>query len=457
MGGALADDSCMAAKTFRAWEIEQARLFPPSVRDFVPEGHLAHMVRDLVRDELDLGPIFAKYEELRGCPPYHPTMMTALLLYGLCRGVYSSRKLEQACEERVDFMAVTGMGKPDHSTICKFRSDHREELSHLFVQVLALCRDAGIAKLGHVALDGTKIKANASKHAAMSYGRMKKAEPELAAIVEEWLEKSRTTDEREDAEYGPDRRGDEMPPHVLAKIKKLAKIRRAKGQMEEDAREKAKRVAEERVSREAETGRVPGGRKPRALSGEPEDRSQVNFTDPESRIMKTANGYIQGYTGQAAVDAESQVIVACTLNNEQSDQEQLEPLVDQIEENLGQRPCEVSADAGYCSESNLEALETRGIRGYVATGRQRHGTASATGTGAKRGGPRTSAMRTRLRRGGFRSRYRLRKQSVEPVFGQIKECRGFRQLLHRGLERAKAEWIMLCTAHNLLKLVAARQ
>jgi transposase len=447
----------MGSKTFRAWEIDQTRLFPPSVRDFVPQGHLAHLVRDLVRDELDLGPIIAKYEELRGCPPYHPAMMTALLLYALCRGVYSSRRMEQACEERVDFMAVTGMGKPDHSTICKFRNDHREELSQLFLQVLALCREAGIAKLGHVALDGTKIKANASKHAAMSYGRMKKAEPELAAVVEEWLEKSRTTDESEDAEYGPDRRGDEMPPHALAKIKKLAKIRAAKAKIEEKAREEAERVAEERASRQAETGQTPRGRTPKALSGEPDDKPQANFTDPESRVMKTADGYLQAYTGQAAVDAESQVIVACTLNNEQSDQEQLEPLLDRIEENLGQLPSEISADAGYCSESNLEALEARGIRGYVATGRQKHGTASATGTDAKRGGPRTKAMRARLRRGGFRSRYRLRKQSVEPVFGQIKECRGFRQLLHRGLEKASAEWTMLCTAHNLLKLVAARQ
>jgi transposase len=452
----MSDDPYMGSKTFRAWEIDQARLFPPTVKDFVPEGHLAHLVRDLVRDELDLGRIFAKYEELRGYPPYHPTMMTALLLYALCRGVYSSRRLEQACEERVDFMAVTGMSKPDHSTICKFRSDHRQELAQLFVQVLAMCRDAGIAKLGHVALDGTKIKANASKHAAMSYGHMKKAEPELAAVVEEWLERAHTADESENTEHGPNR-GDELPPHVLEKIKKLAKIRAAKAGIEEKARVDAERVAEERASREAETGRAPRGRAPKALSGEPEDKEQANFTDPESRIMKTANGYMQAYTGQAAVDADSQVIVACTLNNEQSDQEQLEPLIDQIEEHLGRRPCEVSADAGYCSESNLEALEARGIRGYVATGRQKHGTTSATGTGPKRGGPRTNAMRARLRRGGFRSRYRFRKQSVEPVFGQIKECRGFRQLLHRGLEKAKAEWIMLCTAHNLLKLVAARQ
>ena len=196
----------MSEKTFRPWEIDQTWLFPPSVRDFVPDGHLAHVIRDVVREELDLSAIFSHYTELRGYPPYHPTMMVALLLYAMCRGVYSSRRIEIACEERVDFMAVTGMAKPDHSTVCKFRNDHRDALAALFVQVLALCREAGIAKLGHVALDGTKVRANASKHAAMSYARLKKAEPELAALVEEWLEKSRDRDERDDAEHGEDRR-----------------------------------------------------------------------------------------------------------------------------------------------------------------------------------------------------------------------------------------------------------
>ncbi len=446
----------MTKKTFRRWEIDQARLFPPSVRDFVPEGHLARLVSELVRDELDLSAVYAKYTELRGYPPYHPAMMVSLLLYALCRGIYSSRKIEQACEERVDFMAVTGMEKPDHSTICQFRSDHREALAGLFVQVLALCRDAGIVKLGHVALDGTKVRASASKHAAMSYGRMRKAEPELAAIVEEWLDAARHTDQSEDAEHGEGRRGDELPPHIRSKIAKLAKIRAAKAALEAAARAEAERLAAERAAKEAERGKKLPGRPPKALDGVPDDKAQQNFTDPQSRIMKTRNGFEQSYNAQAAVDATAQVIVAHGLVNQQNDVHCLEPLLDQLEQSLGARPKEVSADSGYCSEGNLELLEERGIRGYVATGRQKHGTTSATSGDTKGKGPLTEAMRTRLRRGGHRSRYRLRKHVVEPVFGQIKEARGMRRFLHRGLEKVAAEWTMLCTAHNVLKLVAAR-
>jgi transposase len=434
----------------------QARLFPPSVRDFVPEGHLARLVSELVRDELDLSAVYAKYTELRGYPPYHPAMMVSLLLYALCRGIYSSRKIEQACEERVDFMAVTGMEKPDHSTICQFRGDHREALAGLFVQVLALCRDAGIVKLGHVALDGTKVRANASKHAAMSYGRMRKAEPELAAIVEEWLDAAQHTDQSEDAEHGKDRRGDELPPHIRSKIAKLAKIRAAKAALEAAAQAEAEQLAAERAAKEAERGKKLSGTRPKALDGVPNDKRQQNFTDPQSRIMKTRNGFEQSYNAQAAVDATAQVIVAHGLVNQQNDVHCLEPLLDQLEQSLGVQPKEVSADSGYCSEGNLELLEERGIRGYVATGRQKHGTASATSGDTKGKGPLTEAMRTRLRRGGHRSRYRLRKHVVEPVFGQIKEARQMRRFFHRGLEKVAAEWTMLCTAHNVLKLLAAR-
>jgi len=454
--GAVDESYMETRKTFRPWEIDQARLFPPSVRDFVPDGHVAHFVRDLVREQLDLSAVYAKYTELRGYPPYHPAMMVALLLYALCRGVYSSRRMEQACEERVDFMAVTGMAKPDHSTICQFRNDHRAALADLFVQVLALCRDAGIAKLGHVALDGTKIQANASKHAAMSYGRMRKAEPDLAALVEEWLDTSQRTDDDEDAEHGKDRRGDEMPPHIKAKIAKLAKIRAAKASMEAQAKAEAERLATERAAKEAERGRPVPGRRPKALDGEPEDKTQQNFTDPESRIMKTRNGFEQSYNAQAAVDSEHQVIVAHDLTNRQNDMDCLVPLLDEIEAHLGERPKEISADAGYCSEANLAVLEERGVRGYVATGRQKHGTTSPT-SGDNRGNrPHVRAMRQRLKQGGHRSRYRLRKQVVEPVFGQIKEARGMRRFLHRGLEKVAAEWAMICMAHNLLKLAVAR-
>ena len=448
----------MSDKTFRPWELDQQMLFPPSVRDFVPEGHLAHFVRDVVRDDLDLSAILARYTERRGQPPYHPALMTSLLLYAYSRGIYSSRRIERACEERVDFMALTGGEKPDHSTICQFRSDHRDALTELFVQVLSLCRDAGMVKLGHVALDGTKIKANASKHSAMSYARMKKLEPELAALVEEWMREANCADEAEDDEHGPGRRGDEMPEHIRQKMKKLLKMREAMARMEAEAKEEAARVKRWREEREKELGHKLGGPKPKALSGEPEDKAQSNFTDPESRIMKTRNGYEQAYNCQAGVDDGHQVIVCHGVTAKQNDHDELEPMMDQTEENTGSMPKETSADTGYCSDENIEALEKRGIRGYIATGRQKHGSSSPTGEEAeeRRQGPRTKAMRARLRRGGWRSRYRLRKYTVEPVFGQIKEARGFRQFLRRGLKNVSGEWALICTVHNLLKLANFR-
>ncbi len=444
----------MSNKTFRCWEPDQEVLFPPSIKDFVPHNHLAHFVRDLVRNDLDLSGILARYSELRGQPPYHPALMTSLLLYGYSRGIYSSRRIERACEERVDFMALTGGEKPDHSTICQFRSDHRDALSELFVQVLALCRDAGMVKLGHVALDGTKMKANASKHAAMSYARMKRREPELAKLVDEWMKEAGSADEEEDEEHGPDRRGDEMPKHMREKIKKLVKMREAMARLESEAEQKAASVAEERKEREKELGHKLGGPKPQAPSGEPDDKAQSNFTDPESRIMKTTDGYEQAYNCQAGVDAGSQVIVCHGVTAKQNDDDELMPMMDQIEKNTGCLPKETSADTGYCSERNIEALEAREIRGYIATGRQKHGTASATGNEEKRRGPRTRAMRTRLRRGGWRSHYRLRKHTVEPVFGQIKEARGFRRFLRRGLENVSGEWALLCTVRDMPTLAA---
>jgi hypothetical protein len=300
-----------------------------------------------------------------------------------------------------------------------------------------------------VALDGTKVKANASKHAAMSYARMKKEEPELAKLVAEWMEEARSTDEEEDDEHGPGSRGDELPPeHIREKLKKLLKMREAMSRLESEAETEAVRLAKEREEKETEQGRKLGGPKPKALSGEPEDKAQSNFTDPESRIMKTKDGYEQGYNCQAGVDAESQVIVCQGATALQNDHDELVPMVDQIEENTGELPEEVSADTGYCSEGNIGALVAREIRGYIATGRQKHGSASATGNEEKRQGPRT--------KGGWRSRYRLRKQTVEPVFGQIKENRGFRQFLRRGLENVRGEWALVCTAHNLLKLAAVR-
>jgi transposase len=439
------------SKTFRPWDVDQVWLLPPSIQDLVPAGHVAHFIRDTVRNGLDLSGIMASYEEERGYPPYHPGMMGALLLYAYSQGVYSSRRIAKACEEGLDFAAVTGMQRPDFRTISDFRKRHLAALSGLFQQVLKLCRAAGLVKLGHAALDGTKIKANASKHKAMSYGRMKQAEPALAAQVDRWLAQAAQTDKAEDRAHGTEERGDEMPDWAADKQRRLEKIRAAKAALEAEAREAAAAKGSEKDKGSGDPPASPSEPAP------PPDKAQRNFTDPESRIMKTNDGFIQGYNAQAAVDAEAQIIVACVLSNAATDQAQLVPLLAAIRANLGRNPDEVSADAGYCSQANLLALARRRINAYVATGRQRHGTAAAVtrrGKKPKRGGL-LARMTTKLRRAGHRSRYRLRKQVVEPVFGQIKHARGFRQFLLRGLDKVKAEWALICTVHNLLKLAAA--
>ena len=431
-------------KTFRPWQVDQTLLLPPSVHDFVPAGHVAHFVRDLVREDLDLSAIVESYGEARGYPPYDPWMMTSLLLYGYARGVYSSRRLARACEERLDFIAVTALNKPDFRTVSEFRRRHLSALAGLFEQVLLLCRKAGLVQLGHVALDGTKMKANASKHKAMSYDRMTKSEPELAAEVSGWLAAAEAADAAEDAAFGADKRGDEMPDWMADKQKRLGKIRAAKAALEAEAKAQAEEKAKQ-------PKKYRGGRKPKTPPGEPKPSAQRNFTDPESRIMKAKDGFIQGYNAQAGVDAGHQVIVAQGVTETAADSGQLVPLVDAIKANTGAKPREVSADVGYCSEDNLKALEARGIRGYIATGRQKH----PEGGEKQRRGPYAQAMRKRLKRGGRRSRYRLRKQVVEPVFGQIKEARGFRQFLMRGIDKVRGEWALICTVHNILKLQKA--
>ena len=441
------------SKTFRDWSLDQALLLPPSVHDFVPAGHLSRFVVALVTEELDLSTILASYKGEKGQPPYHPAMMVALLLYAYAVGIYSSRRIAKACIERVDFMAIVALDAPDFRTTSEFRRRHLVALSALFVQVLKLCEQAGLVKLGHVALDGTKINANASKHKAMSYERMQKREPELQAEVDGWLKAAEAADAAEDAAFGVDRRGDEMPDWVADKQARLAKIRQAKAELEAEAKAKA---AAEQAAREKKNGdKLRPGRKAVPPSDVPEPKAQRNFTDPDSRILKTKDGYIQGYNAQAAVDAQEQIIVAHTLSNNGNDQAQLAPLLDATKANLGRNPDEASADAGYCSAANLRTLIRRRIKGYIATGRQKHGTKSATGKRSVKPGSLLARMNIRLKRGGHRSRYRLRKQVVEPVFGQIKQARGFRQFLLRGIDKVKAEWAMICTAHNIRKLALA--
>lgn len=304
------------SKTFRPWDVDQAWLLPPSVQDFVPAKHVAHFVRETVRSELDLSAIFASYEEERGYPPYHPAMMVALLLYGYSRGVYSSRQLERACEERVDFMAVTGMNRPDFHTIAAFRRRHLAALGGLFVQVLKLCREAGLVKLGHVALDGTKIKANASRHRAMSYGRMHEAEAKLRAEVAAWFARADAADVAEDGAHGS-ARGDELPDWVADKQQRLERLRAAKAALEAEA--KAPPAPADDDGPGPSTGMVDHGKPKRAPDGGPPDRAQRNFTDPDSRILKTADGIVQGYNAQIAVDGAHQIILAHRLQTNAAD------------------------------------------------------------------------------------------------------------------------------------------
>jgi len=438
------------SKHFRPWKIDQTQLLPPSIVDFVPEDHLARFVVALVRESLDLRALTSSYASALGQPPFDPRLMVALLLHGYASGIYSSRRIARACRERADFMMIVALDAPDFRTISDFRKRHLRALGALFVQVLRLAEAAGLVKLGHVALDGTKIKANASKHKAMSYARMKKREAELQAEVDRWLAAAEAADAEEDKLHG-DKRGDELPDWVADKAKRLAKIGEAKAALEAEAAaaaEEERRLEAEKAKQRQAEGRRRCGKKPRSPSAEPEAKAQRNFTDPESRILKTKDGFIQGYNAQAAVDGEAQIIVAHGLTPSTSDQDQLVALIDGIEKNLGRKPAEASADAGYCSEANLAALDVRGIKAYVATGRAKHP------ADAKRrlGGELTQAMRRKLKRAGWRSRYRLRKQIVEPVFGQIKQARGFRQFLLRGIDKVRAEWAIICTAHNLLKL-----
>jgi transposase len=452
------------SKRFRAWRIDEPLFLPPTVGDFVAKDHLARFVLDLVRDDIDLAAITGTYGSERGQPPFDPTMMTALLLYSYCCGIYSSRRIAKACRERVDFMSIVGLDAPDFRTISDFRKRHLKALGKLFGQILQLCEKAGLVKLGHVALDGTKIKANASKHKAMSYERMEKRAAELEAEVAKWLSAAEAADAEEDKLHGRDQTGEEMPDWVANKKRRAERIREAKAELEAEAKAaveaKLKAAAEAAEKREAEGRRKPG---PKAAppATEPDAKAQKNFTDPDSRIMNSKDGFVQAYNAQAAVDGEAQIIVAHGVTQSAADCGQLVPMTDAIEINLGRKPEQLSADAGYCSETNLAALENRNIDAYVATGRARDAVAGTVEGEATAAPPspepaseptRVEAMRAKIKAGGHSSPYRLRKQLPEPVFGQIKQARGFRQFLLRGIERVCAEWAIVCAAHNLLKL-----
>ena len=447
--------------------INQTLLFVPSLHDWLPEAHLARFLVDVV-SALDLSAIYKSYEEKdgRGQAAYAPEMMVRLLLYGYATGIYSSRKIQTRTFDDLAFRYLSGDQHPDHATIAEFRKRHLDALSGLFTQALLLCSEAGLVKLGHVAIDGTKIKANASKHKAMSYKRMNETEARLKQEIDELLAVAEQTDAEEDAQHGKDRHGDELPIELQRRESRLQKIREAKAALEQEAKEKAEQQRAEteqklaeREEEERRTGKKKRGRKPEAPDPEqarPEDTAQRNFVDPESRIMPDGankGSFVQGYNAQIAVDSASQVIVAAEVTQETNDKMQLIPMVAQIVTNLEQKPEKVSADTGYFSEANVTDESVAGIDLHIATGRLKHGEVIEPVTGPPpENATAKQAMARKLRTEAGRATYKMRKAIVEPVFGQIKERRGFRRFSLRGLTNVRAEWKLVCATANLLKL-----
>ena len=500
-------------KSFRPWNPEQMLLLPPSPVDWLPANHLVFFLLDLAA-ELDLEAIHAVYRQKdpRGEKAYEPRMMVVLLLYAYCVGLPSSRKIEKACWEDAAFRVLTGNQQPDHSRISDFRRRHLNALAGLFVQVLKVCQKAGLVSLGQVALDGTKIRANASKHKAMSHERMLKSERQLEAEMRALLRKAELIDAQEDGQYGKGRRGDELPEELQRRSSRLEWIRKAKAELEAEAaaakarqRDAQVNVAEQEAAGPEASGdgkagkrasrRARGARKraddaqtlaikkaeaagldlsavalaaeidplamptrtlPSDAIGNPKPSAQRNFTDPHSHILKGHNGWLQGYNCQAAVDGDHQVIVAIGVSNQASDAVHLLPMLERIQANTGQQPGALIADAGYCSTANLEACEERELEAYISTSRQQHGHRPRPSRGrAPRDLDARGRMDRKLRSVQGQAIYALRKTIVEPVFGQIKGARGLDRFRLRELEKVNGEWALIATTHNLLKLFRA--
>jgi transposase len=453
-------------KTYRPWNPEAYRQQAHTASAKLPEDDLVFFLLDLV-PQLDLSAIAAPYEaELRGAPPFDPAMMTCLLLYAYCVGVYSSRKIARACERNLAFLAIVGDDRPDFRTISDFRKLHLKALADLFTQVLRLAREAGLVQLGALATDGTKVAGNASRHKAMSYGYLTKEVERLRAEIEALLQQAQDEDTAEDAVLGS-RRGDELPAELKRREDRLATILAAKQRLEEQARAEAEVERQRRAEAEAERQRTDHkrrGREPKPVEDTPDDKAQTNFTDPELKIMKTNNkGWDYCGNAQVVVDDACQIIVACAVTAASNDKQQALPLAEAALANLAEagiaRPTDAAGqpvpianltDSGYYSEQAARGLEALGLDPYMATERQRHhvagAAASGTATTAK------EAMATKLRTAAGRALYALRKVIVEPVFGQIKGARGFRRFLLRGLANVRGEWCLVCLTHNLLKL-----
>jgi len=447
-------------QNFRPYNPDQPFLLPPNPRDWLDDDDLVFFVMDLVRN-LDLSPIIGKYDSSRGGrPAYDPTMMVSLLFYSYCAGVFSSRKIEKATHERIPFRVLTANQYPDHDTIADFRKRHLFELSGLFLGILVLCQKAGLIKLGHVSIDGTKMRANASKHKAMSYDRMEKKIPELEEEVRQLLGQAERVDQEEDELFGIGCRGDELPKELRRRESRIKAIKKAMAELEEEAKAQAKKKRLEQAAKAEEaqkTGKKQRGRKPQKPSDKPQEKAQRNFTDSESRIMKdgATKAFIQGYNCQIISDQESQIICSSAVTQEANDKQQIVPLVEKFKTNFdGHVPVKLSGDAGYFSETNVAYLEAENIDSYLATGRQKHRDKIQSAPRGRIPKDLTTKerMSRKLRTKKGKEIYKERKQIVEPVFGQTKEARGFRQFLLRGLKNVQAEWDLVCLTHNILKL-----
>jgi transposase len=457
-------------KKYRSWDAQQHGQEPVSPRDALPENDLVFFLLDLV-PQIDLTPFHEHYaQELRGQPPFDVTMMVTLLVYAYCVGVCSSRRIAAACERNLAFRAIVGNDPPDFRTISDFRKIHLAAFRLLFLEVLRLAGEMGMVKLGNLSTDGTKMRANASRHKAMSYGYMNKELERLKSEIDQLLKQAEQVDAEQDAALGS-RRGDELPAELKRREDRLAKIQEAKARLEAEARAKAEeeqhRRDGEQAKREAE-GLPRRGKAAAPIDSSPEEKSQTNFTDPEAKIMKQSNkGFDYWYNAQAVVDGEAQIIVAAEVTSAANDKQQSVPMAQAALDNLDAAgigrpkdadgnpvPIPNTADTGYFSKEAIEGLEKLGIDPYVATGRQKHHEAPDQPEAAT---PSAEAsvkekMQQKLRSATGKALYAARKQIVEPVFGMTKSARGIRMFLLRGLEKVSAEWQLICLSHNLLKI-----
>ena len=436
----------MGSQRFRDYSPNQDFILPPSLREWLPQDHLANFISDVV-DTLDLSEIMDSYDNAQGGQaPFHPVMMVKLILYAYCVGVPSSRKIEKSTYDVIPFRVLGANQHPDHDTIAEFRKRHLVALSHIFLQVLRLCQKAGLVTLGHVALDGTKLKANASKHKAMSYDHMGKRSDELKVEIARLMAEAQATDETEDARYGEGKRGDELPAELRFREQRLKKIQEAKSALEAEARKEVSAASDPVTAK-------PGA----APDTSPKPKAQRNFTDPDSRIMKdgATKAFEQAFNGQVAVDSKYQVIVAAGVTQECNDKQQVKPMVERMKVNLnGSCPRQMSLDNGYYTDENVEFLKQEGIDAYIATGRLKHGEVLPPAPRGRipKGLTIKERMARKLRTIKGRRTYAKRKEIAEPVIGQFKEVRGFRRFLLRGIAKAPYEFDLICLTHNLLKI-----